>query len=417
MQKSKIHYLNLILYFVLSITLLAGYFLGEDSSGSGGFPADFNSTWPILKLIENGEYFNFSEYTIHFPLHYYILYFLNLLFENKEAVRLLFTLISLITPYLFFLILREKFSNIDLNKLFFFSQIIFLFPSFRSGAIWANTQLTALVFFMISIFYFLKWENQRSNLINKNLVLQCFFLSLAVYSRQLYAMVFIYILYIYFIRLDFKEFLKSSIMIFIFSLPGIFLALSVPRTFSLTFDFNLANSLMVNASIISFYLIPLYFVIGLNYLEDFKKSNITKGHYAIILLSFLLVLFSSTIFDYNPILGGGFFLKLSIIIFDNLYFFFVTSFIGIILIMLIFKENKNTLILFLLLIFGFSSYQIFQKYFEPMFIILLFSLIEFSKIKLIFKNYINIVLFQSYFIVYLISAIINDIFKITKTFT
>ena len=85
--------------------------------------------------------------------------------------------------------------------------------------------------------------------------------------------------------------------------------------------------------------------------------------------------------------------------------------------MLIFKENKNSLILFLLLIFGFSSYQIFQKYFEPMLIILLFSIIEFSKIKLILKNYKNIILFQSYFVVYLISAIINDIFKITKTFT
>ena len=417
MQKSKIHYLNLVLYFVLSISLLVGYFLGEDSSGSGGFPVDFNSTWPILKLIENGEYINFSEYTIHFPLHYYILYLFNLLFENKETVRLLFTLISLITPYLFFLILREKFSSIDLNKLFFFSQIIFLLPSFRSGAIWANTQLTALIFFMISIFYFIKWENRRSNLIDKNLILQCFFLSLAVYSRQLYAVVFLYILYIYFLRLDFKEFIKSSIIIFIFSLPGFFLALSVPRTLSLTFDFNLANSLMVNTSIISFYLIPLYFVVGLNYLGDFKKSNITKGHYAIILLSFLLVLFSSTFFNYNPSLGGGFFIKLSIIVFNNLYFFYVTSFIGIILIMLIFKENKNTLILFLLLIFGFSSYQIFQKYFEPMLIILLFSIIKFSQIKLIFKNYKNIILFQSYFIVYLISAIINDIFKITKTFT
>ena len=416
MQKSKIHYLNLVLYFVLSITLLVGYFLGEDSSGSGGFPLDFNSTWPILKLIKNGEYINFSEYTIHFPLHYYILYLFNLIFENKETVRLLFTMISLITPYLFFLILKEKFSSIDLNKLFFFSQIIFLLPSFRSGAIWANTQLTALIFFIISIFYFLKWENQRSNLIDKNLILQCFFLSLAVYSRQLYAVVFIYILYIYFLRLDFKEFIKSSIIIFVFSLPGIFLVLSVPRTLSLTFDFNLANSLIVNTSIISFYLIPLYFVVGLNYLGDFKKSNITKGHYAIILLSFSLVLFSSTIFNYNPSLGGGFFIKLSIIVFNNLYFFYVTSFIGIILIMLIFKENKNTLILFLLLIFGFSSYQIFQKYFEPMLIILLFSIIEFSQIKLIFKNYKNIILFQSYFIIYLILAIINDIFKITKTF-
>ena len=102
MQKSKIHYLNLVLYFALSTTLLIGYFLGEDSSGSGGFPVDFNSTWPILELIEKGEYINFSEYTIHFPLHYYILYFFNLLVESKDAVRLLFTLISLITPYIFF---------------------------------------------------------------------------------------------------------------------------------------------------------------------------------------------------------------------------------------------------------------------------------------------------------------------------
>ena len=416
MQKRKIHFLNLVLYFGLSTTLLIGYFLGEDSSGSGGFPVDFNSTWPVLKLIEKGEYFNFLEYTIHFPLHYYILYFFNLLVESKDAVRLLFTLISLITPYIFFLILKEKFLKTDLNKLFFLSQIIFLLLSFRSGAIWANTQLTALLFFMISIFYFLKWENQRSKLIDKNLVLQCFFLSLAVYSRQLYAIVFIYIVYIYFLKLDFKEFIKSSILIFIFSLPGIFIVLSVPRTLSLTFDFNLANSLIVNTSIISFYLIPLYFVIGLNYLQDYKKFNITKEHYSLILLSFLLVLLSSTVFNYNPSLGGGFFIKLSMIVFNNLYFFFVTSFIGIILIMLIFKENKNTLILFLLLIFGFSSYQIFQKYFEPMLIILLFSIIEFSQIKLIFKNYKNIILFQSYFIVYLISAIINDILQITKTF-
>ena len=58
MTKSKIHYLNLLLYFFLSITLLIGYFL-RDSSGSGGFSADFNSTWPVLQLIENGEFLIF----------------------------------------------------------------------------------------------------------------------------------------------------------------------------------------------------------------------------------------------------------------------------------------------------------------------------------------------------------------------
>ena len=416
MQKSKIHYLNLILYFALSITVCVGYFFGEDSSGSGGFPADFNDTWPILQIIENGEYFNFSEYTIHFPLHYYILYILNLLVESKDTVRLVFTFISLIAPYLFFLILKERFLNISLNKLFFFSQVIFLLPSFRSGAIWANTQLTALIFFMISIFYFLRWENRRSNFINKDLVLQCFFLSLAVYSRQLYAIVFIYIVYIYSLKLDFKEFIKASILIFIFSWPGIFLVFSVPTTLTTTFDFNFANSFIVNTSIISFYLIPIFFIFGLNNLKGLKMTKISNSHYLIILFSFLLVIFSLLSFDYNPSLGGGFFIKLSMIVFNNLYFFFFTSFVGIILIMFIFKENKNSAILFLLLIFGFSSYQIFQKYFEPMLIILLFSIINFKQTKLILNNYKNIFLFKSYFLLYLISAIINDILQITKTF-
>ena len=81
MQKSKIHYLNLILYFTLSITILIGFYFGEDSSGSGGFVADFYSTWPLVDIINQGEYYDFSKYTIHFPLHYYI--FILLIFNNR----------------------------------------------------------------------------------------------------------------------------------------------------------------------------------------------------------------------------------------------------------------------------------------------------------------------------------------------
>ena len=84
--------------------------------------------------------------------------------------------------------------------------------------------------------------------------------------------------------------------------------------------------------------------------------------------------------------------------------------------MLIFKEDKKSIILFILLVFGFSSHQIFQKYYEPMMLILLFSIINFNQIKIILNNYKNIFLFHSYFLIYLILAIINDIFKITKTF-
>ena len=415
-MKEKIHHLNFTLYFVLSLTVITGFYFGEDSSGSGGFIADFNNTWPIMSVIDKGEFFDFSEYTIHFPLHYYILFIINSLVDSKELVRLVFIFFSLFVPYLFFLILKEKFTNIGINKLFFFSQIIFLLPSFRSGAIWANTQITALIFFMISLIYFIKWLNLKSYLINKKLIYQCFFLSLAVYSRQLYALIFIYILYIYFLKLDLKNFIKVCSIIFIFSLPGFFLVFTAPRTLTTTFDFNLINSLVVNTSIISFYLIPIFFIGWWNYLKNLNFSFFQKKNLLIILFSFILVLFSSLNFSYNPSLGGGFFIKLSMIVFNNLIFFYLTSFLGIVFIIFLFKEDKKSMILFFLLVFGLSSYQIFQKYFEPMMIILLFSIIIFSQLNIILNDYKKIIFFKFYFLIYLLLAIVNDIFKITKSF-
>ena len=416
MQKEKIHQSNLLLYFGLSLTVLVGFYFGEDSSGSGGFIADFKNTWPVLNLIEKKEYFNFSEYTVHFPLHYYILYFFNSIIENKDGVRFVFSLISLVVPYLFFLILKEKFSSISLNKLFFISQVIFLLPSFRSGAIWANTQISALIFFIISIIFYLKWFNSNSKVVNKYIIFQCIFLSLAVYSRQLYAIIFIFILYVYLIKLEFKSFIKVSIIIFFLSLPGIFFVFLSPRTLTTTFDFNLINTFIVNTSIISFYLIPIFLVYYLNSYKNLKIIENRKNDYLIIFFSSLLVILSSFYFNYNPSLGGGFFIKLSMLFFQNLHFFFFTSIIGSILILFIFKEDRNSIVLFILLIFGLSSYQIFQKYFEPMIIILLFSIIVFRPINIILSSYKNICIFKLYFLIYLFSAIINDIYKITKTF-
>ncbi len=404
---------NKILYMFLSLTILLGYYFGEDSSGSGGFVADFNNTWPVLSLIDRGEYFNFSEHTIHFPLHYYFLYFLNIFFESKDNVRLIFCIISLATPYIFYLILSEKFSKIDKNKLFFFALILFLLPSFRSGAIWANTQITALIFFLYSLHFFIKWENKNSKRYCKDIVLQCFFLSCAVYSRQLYAIIFIYILVKYFFALNYKDFLKTVITIFIFAVPGFLLVLESPRTLQTTFDLNFFNSFLVNTSIISFYLIPLIFLIDYKKIKDL---NFKRTDYLILLIFAFLIFIAISGFNYNPSLGGGFFIKFSILIFNNLYFFFFTSFVGLISIYLFTREDKLSILLFLLLIFGFSSYQIFQKYFEPMFLILMFLIIKNSKNQIFLSNYKKILLFKSYFLVYFFSAITNDIFKITKSF-
>ena len=61
-----------------------------------------------------------------------------------------------------------------------------------------------------------------------------------------------------------------------------------------------------------------------------------------------------------------------------------------------------------------TSYQIFQKYFEPMFLIILFTMMttEITKLFLIDKK--SILIFKLYIFIYLGTAIVNDTFQITK---
>ena len=168
----KINNLNKFLYLVLSLSIFVGLYFNIDSAGSGGFIIDFKSTWP---LVENPLQFS-TDLEIKFPLHYYIAAIIYLIVNDKEILRIIYCLFSTTIPYLFFLCLKIKFRRIDLNNLFLFSLIIFLLPSFRSAAIWPNTQITGIFFFLISLFFFLKWEDKKQfNKFNRELLLLIFF--------------------------------------------------------------------------------------------------------------------------------------------------------------------------------------------------------------------------------------------------
>ena len=84
------------------------------------------------------------------------------------------------------------------------------------------TDTSGFLFFLIALFYFCKWEKQKDFArLNTNLFLQILFLSLAVYARQLYAIVFLYMVYLYYLRLNFKTFFLVCSVILIVSLPAI----------------------------------------------------------------------------------------------------------------------------------------------------------------------------------------------------
>ena len=410
----KISLLNRFLYFFLSLSVFIGFYFGEDSSGTGGHINDFNNTWQLVLNFQESLFIDFTQWIIVFPLHYIILSQIQHLAQDKYLLRLIFCFISLVVPYLFYLCLRNKFVKEDRNLLYLFSLIIFLLPSFRSGAIWANSQITALIFFLISLFFFTKWKKEKDfSKINLNIFFQIFFMSLAVYSRQLYAIIFLYYVFLYFKKLKLKTFFLSCFLILLFALPGFFIVFNFPLTLSTTFDSRIYNSILVNASIISFYLIPIYFFLFFNQKIKLNFKDTKKIIACIFLL--IIVLTFSQYFNYNFRLGGGFFLKLSVIIFDNFYLFFLSSFIGLSLLLLLSFEGKDNFLLVILLLFGFATSYIAQKYFEPMFLIILFLMIKTNISYKFFSSFKYTYFYYLYVSIYFISAIINDIFKITKS--
>ena len=170
-----------------------------------------------------------------------------------------------------------------------------------------------------------------------------------------------------------------------------------------------------NFSIIGFYLVPFflsYFCFDKKVLKENKKDIYLSGLISSILIIFLL-LFGFNYFDFSPNAGGGFFLKISYMFFKSPYFFFLTSLLGAFFIFYICCKDRKSILLFLLLIFGFSGYVIFQKYFEPMFLFIFLILIKTKVTENFFKDYKSLLIYYIYVFLYFTSALINDYYKFT----
>ena len=402
-------------FLILSLSLLIGFYFNEISSGTGA-RGDFYSTWKYVLALKDNLLVDPTQWTVHVPLHYILLSKLHFLLNDRYLVRLFFCTISILVPFLFYLNLKVKFDTINKNILLLLASLIFLFPSFRHSAIWANNHITALIFFLLFTLFFLKWNKQKNHeKINLNIVLQIIFLTLAVYTRQYYVLIFLYLMIIYLQKLKFTTFIKISIIVLIFALPGFWLIYNYPELLKTTYTIKYHNSFLITSSIISFYLIPIFFALMVNdrqLFTDKKKILFIAMIFSILIVGTLLVI----PFDYNPKIGGGFLLKLSIILFNNNLLFYLSSVIGFILLIYLSMEDKNNFILFLLFLFGFSGYWVFQKYFEPMFLFIFFLLLN-SKIPAEFlKNYKNLLYLYIYVFIYFLSAIFNDIFQIKEKY-
>ena len=343
---------------------------------------------------------------LHFPLHHIIFSRFEFIANSIETYYLIFFIFSLILPIIFYLNCKLLFNQINDDHLIILSLIVILFPHYQASAIWGNSHITALIFFLSSLLC-LNYSNFKFKSFKKKYIfLSIFFLSLASYTRQYYVIFFPYLILNILLNNKFKNLLFISLILITLSIPGIYYLINNPKLFyglnrEVT-DFK--SSILVVLSIINFYLIPFFLINLRKNLSNLK--NIFSGKILYLFIMSCLVLFYFCLnFKYESSIGGGIFYKISLLINNNLIFF-LSSYMGLMLIIYFTKFRIDNVLLIIFIIFSFSSgIYIFQKYFEPLiYFIFLFILIDKKNILLIKNFNFLIFYFTFYWIIYYLYA-------------
>jgi len=340
---------------------------------------------------------------LNYPLHNIIFSQLYFLANDIKKYLFIYFCLSLIIPYLFFLNLSIVFKKTNKYLLILISGLMYILPAFQYSSIWGNNHLTALFFFLIGTLFHLKLiDNNYKKL--KYSIISIFFLSLAAYTRQYYVFYFVFIFIEFFIKLKFKSFLKISLFTFFLSLPGIFFLMKNPLLLSAMHDgvevTDFRSSILISSSICLFYIFPFVLQYFLNNFINFKQTLKKLFNLKIFLVSLSILVICLPNFYYRGNIGGGLFYELFINIFDQKYIFFILSFFGIYFIFFFTQKNLSKIVLSILLLCTFSSgYFIFQKYFEPMFLIIFMLFFDKKKIENSIKknNYIILLYYSSYY--------------------
>lgn len=403
---------NLILFclpFLPVFFFLVGFIVNEDLS-TGGAEWDFYLTWPIIMGYSN---FDFStNLTTHMPLHYMMLSSINAIFNNQYVVRLIYYFFSFFLPLFLYLNLKQIYKQ-NKTLMIIFSSSFLLIPFFRATAIWPNSHLTAIIFLLIGNYYYLKAKETNKF---KYKIANLLFLSFSIYCIQTYLILFLYYLYNYLIFEKINNFIKLFLFSTLLSIPGFLFILLNPRTISVGnfITHDIFYTISSNFSLIFFFL--LFLILNqknLTIVLD-KIKSLNKKEIIIIMFLVFIVFYNQQNFALDTRLrGGGFFYKLSYLIFKNNLIFIISFLLGMIISYILIKCEKK--IFYILLIMNMMSinFIVYQKYFEPLFLILMSILFKNFLINNILSNLKNTLTFYALIMLYFLMACINNFGRIT----
>lgn len=407
---------NLLFVFTL-ISLIIGYVFGEDSLG--GAKHDYNFHEKFIKLFAEDFYNTIRLYgsedfsARNSPIFYIILSFLFKFGLPLKIVKYINFFLVILLFHSFYICLKEKYPKINYLTLILFFSAILLSPTIRSLLIWPYPFVWALILFLYSVYYYLKFNFSKVRKDKfKFAIKNIFFVASASYLTPNFAIFTLYFFFYYY-----KYFGISKNILTIIA-TNLFLAVPAAIYYYLTdfyilnnnypfpnLNLNFSNKIIIISTLILFYFLPFIKI------KDLYKNLISfKLNKNIFYLS-IFVIINLVFFNFIKNAGGGIFFHASNLIFNNSIIVFFAFTVFVLMMRILGYINVNNLILFVILLVFNIQYTIYHKYFDPLLLFIFLFLFKFGnkkkKIDITTISTKNFILYLCFLMISLVKSSIN----------
>ena len=149
---------------LLYLSLIVGFAFNENLTG--GARNDYLAHKDIIlkfsmNFLETLLHFD-KENTRHSPFLLIILSFFVKIGLSDFFIRIINLHFLLLIIIFFYKCLKIKFENYENKILYFISLLLFLSPTFRSLSIWPDSRLYGILFFTVSIYFYLNFKKEKN---------------------------------------------------------------------------------------------------------------------------------------------------------------------------------------------------------------------------------------------------------------
>ena len=399
----------IFIFFLGFFSLLIGHELQEDATGGAKIDSIFLANY--VELISINILDTLNNYDLdHSPVFYIIQSIIYKITKNHNIFSYFYIFLSSFIPIVFYFCLCNKY-KINHTHFYYVAFLIYFSPYFRASAIWSLGDNLSTLFFCLFTLFFIKAGKQKK--LSNLHFLTLLFLVLTCYIRPIYFIFWFFLFVRNYQLFKINDLIRFIILSFFLALPAIlylfFFVIGKNNNASLNYflNINFLEISIIVLSLITFYILP--FII-----HDYKNIFIfIRKKYKLLLttLFFFIIYFILDKFFFNDLfqltdLGGGVFYKLSQKFDLNFqYIMLISAYSGLIFYYYVSdkKELFNNSVLLLCLIFYSPIIYIFQKYYDPLLIIIFLTLLNSQKLSEYFSNKkIKVSFLYLYFILFYI---------------